>query len=362
MRLRLLPSVLLLSASCLLLGQNAPDFSGVYLRDRAKSGLRAGAGALGQRIRLLQEVDQALDDGSMLILVVTQTADSIEVTKIQNGAKATSHYDLSSSKSKKVRSRGSDMAEHAKFKNQTLLIEYKARLSWFATPIRVKENWQLSPDSRILTIQPQPFGETETYTRQASLDSALARASEASLMNKCVCVRLPTPANARAKDWDEAEIGFTAYRQLNKCMLFDAGLWGGFFKRLERSDTPNGTQFRKSGQVVSEFPDEVLLEVITKIDECASGSLWIIPILTSINPLPLELLGLRFRLRWTGSSTHDLGEVEPELRTEPWPELSRPERYYAMEIPSKGVPLTDSLEIRILTKAGNQIGCISGHI
>jgi hypothetical protein len=83
---------------------------------------------------------------------------------------------------------------------------------------------------------------------------------------------------------------------------------------------------------------------------------------TSTLPVLPELLGLRFRVRWTGSSTHDLGEVEPELLTEPWPELRPPERFHRMQIPSKGVPLSDSLEIRILTKAGNQIGCISGHI
>jgi hypothetical protein len=362
MHRRVFPCVLLLCVSSSLLAQNRPDFSGVYLRNRAKTGLQAGAGTLGQRIRLLQDVERALDDGSPLILVVTQTADLIETTKIQNGARSTNHYDLNGSKPKKVHSRGSESIGRAKFNRETLLIEYNAPLQFRGMTFRVKEKWKLSLDSRILTIQPLPSGETETFTRQPSVDSARARASEASLMNKCVCLRLPSPANARSKDWDEAELGFTAYRQLNTCVLFDAGFWGEFFKGFERSDTPNGTQFRKSGQVVSQFPDTVVLEVTTKVDDCAPRSLWIIPIVTSASPLPPELLGLRFRLRWTGSSTKDLGEVGPELLTEPWPELAQPERFYRMQIPSKGVPLTDNLEIRILTKAGNQIGCISGHI
>ena len=83
---------------------------------------------------------------------------------------------------------------------------------------------------------------------------------------------------------------------------------------------------------------------------------------TSESPLPPELLGLRFRVKWAGSSIRDLGEVEPEIVSEPWTELRAPEKVYRVEIPSKGVPLSDSLEVRILTKAGNQIGCISGHI
>jgi hypothetical protein len=181
-------------------------------------------------------------------------------------------------------------------------------------------------------------------------------------MNKCACLRLPFPADARTKDWDEAELGFTAYRQLDACFLFDAGLWGGFFKGLERSDTAKGPQFRKSGQVVSGFPDDVVLEVVTKVGDCAPGSLSILSLITSVSPLPPELLGLRFRVKWTGSSIRDLGEVQAEPRTEPWPELRKPERFYRIEIPSKGVLLTDNLEIRILTKAGNQIGCISGHM
>jgi len=319
--------------------------------------------APGQRIRSLQEVEQALDDGSPLILVVIQTADAIDTTKIQNGSKVTSHYVLNGSKSKKVRPPGSATMGRAEFKNETLLIEYNTPLPRLGGSLfPVKEKRQLSRDSRTLTIRPLRQGETETYTRQASMDSALARASETSLMNRFACLRLPFPANARTKDWDEAELGFTAYRQLNSCTLFDAGFWGDFFKGLERSETPNGTQFRKSSHLVSKFPDRVVLEVVTKVSDCGPESLWIIPVITSATTLPPELLGLHFRVKWTGSSMRDLGEVEPELLTEPWPEFRQPETFYRIEIPSKGMLLTDNLEIRILTKTGKQIGCISGHI
>lgn len=279
MRWRLLPSVLLLCASSILFAQNGPDFSGVYLRNRAKSYLRVGAGAQSQRIRLLQELEQALDDGSPLILQVTQTADSIELTRIQNGAEASSRYHLNGPKSKQARSAGSKNLGRAKFKGDTLLIESNVPGPFQMFPgltvsVRVEERWKLSPDSRLLTIRRTPsLNGTETYTRQASLDAALAQASEASLMNKCVCLRLPSPANVRSKDERGTELGFTAYRQLNTCISFDTNFAGEFFTGLERSDTPNGTQFRKSGQMVSEFPDYVALEIATKVWECARGPL-----------------------------------------------------------------------------------------
>jgi len=367
MRWRLFPSVLLLFASSFLAAQNVPDFSGVYLQNPKKTGLRPGKNSTVQHIQALEEVEQAFE-GPPLILVVTQKSDAIETTKIQNGTQDIGYYRLTSSNSKKARL---DSVGRAKLKNRTLLIEYTANRPFEELPLlptieKIEEKWELSPDASLLTIRrsisPFSVSELDTFVRQASLDSALARASEVSLVNKCVCLRLPFPANARTKDWDEAELGFTVYRQLNTCVLFDAGLWGGFFKGLERSETPNGTQFRKSGQVVSEFPSDGVLEVTVKVHDCPQETFSALSMITSPSTLPPELLGLRFRVKWTGSATRDLGEVESELLSEPWPELRPAEKFFRMQIPSKDVRLTDTLEVRILTKTGNQVGCIKGRI
>src|SRR5208282_6027923 len=86
------------------------------------------------------------------------------------------------------------------------------------------------------------------------------------------------------------------------------------------------------------------------------------PLGTTNAPPPAELFSLRFQVRWTGSSTRELGELPSELLSEPWPEQREPEHFYRIEIPAKGVPLEDSLEIRILTRTGEQIGCIRGNI
>jgi hypothetical protein len=149
---------------------------------------------------------------------------------------------------------------------------------------------------------------------------------------------------------------------LNTWVSFDADLLAEFFSGLERSDTPKGSTFRKSGRLVSEFPDSVIMDITVRVSEGSAGAGWLAPPAAAMLPFPPELVGLRFRVKWTGSSTQDLGEAQPELQTTPWRELGQPDRFYRIEVPSKGALLTDSLEVRILTKTGNQIGCIKGHI
>ena len=74
------------------------------------------------------------------------------------------------------------------------------------------------------------------------------------------------------------------------------------------------------------------------------------------------LRGLRFHLVWAGTELHDLGEVPAELHTYSHAPGFPLEGAYTMTIPADKIPITESLEVHILTAAGVQIGCISGHI
>jgi hypothetical protein len=309
----------------------------------------------------MQELEQNLGDGSPQVLVVRQTPDEIEITEIQNDARSTRHYLTYKLKSQKVHSLGTG---RAKIRKKTLLLDYAAAIPLLTSgsvSIPVNEDWKLSSDLRILTINSTLAG-TETYTRQPSLDSALARASDASPMTKCACLRLPPGAGTAVKSEGGAALGLTAYRQFNRCIVFDAGLTGEFFEGLERSDTSQGTLYRKSGRPVLEFSDELVLEISPHVFECGVRDSLVLPTENWLSPLPPEYLELRFHLRWTGSSLRDLGEVPSERVPEIWSELRPPKWLYRLQIPSKGVPVTDSLEVRILTRTGTQIGCIRGNI
>ena len=370
MSLKLTPFLLLLCSAPFLFAQNPPDFSGIYLRNPARTWMQSGRVVKPEFDRSTREVVQAIEDGSPIVLVVTQTSNAIQVTTIQNGAESVSRYSLKNSKSKGANRSDSQGIGRAKFKKDILLIESDVfqllRLSLdpsLDVVLRAGERWELSSDSRVLTVHLGPGrAPIETYTRLLSIDSALRLASESSLMNKCASLRWPSRAHGLSKIDMGANLGFTEYTQLNKRTFFDAGLSGEFFKHLEQIDTPKGTVFRRNAQIVSEFADSLDLD----IEPALNGGLPSVPVFTPMatpaGPRPPEFTELRFHIKWTGSSIRDLGEVPSELLSEPWPELRRPVKWYRLQIPSKGVPITDNLEIRILTNAGDQIGCISGHI
>jgi len=370
MYLKLTPFVLLLCSPPFLFTQNPPDFSGIYLRNPARTWFQSGRSSKSEFDRSTREVFQAIEDGSPIVLVVTQTSNAIQVTTFQNGAQSASRYSLKGSKSRGANRPDSRGIGKAQIKKEILLIKADppqlVRLSLdpsLDVVLRAGERWELSSDSRVLTVHLGPGrSPTETYTRQPSIDSALMLASGSALMNKCASLRWPSRAQGPSKIDTGANLGFTEYRQLNKGTFFDAGLSGEFFKELERVDTPGGSGFRRNGQIVSEFGDYVDLD----IEPAVSGCLPSVPLFTPMAPPPCppptESTELRFHIKWTGSSIRDLGEVPSELLSEPWPELRRPVKWYRLQIPSKGVPITDNLEIRILNNAGDQIGCISGHI
>ncbi len=54
--------------------------------------------------------------------------------------------------------------------------------------------------------------------------------------------------------------------------------------------------------------------------------------------------------------------VPSEFLLEPWREHRDPEAFYRMRIPAQDIPLTDVLEVLILSKSGEQLACIKRQI
>jgi len=80
------------------------------------------------------------------------------------------------------------------------------------------------------------------------------------------------------------------------------------------------------------------------------------------NRFPDSLKGLRFHITWAGAETRDLGEVAAELKTHTGPHGLPSDSWYEMEIPAQDVPISDTLEIHILSAAGDHLGCVCGHL
>jgi hypothetical protein len=157
-------------------------------------------------------------------------------------------------------------------------------------------------------------------------------------------------------------LGSTAFKQLGWTEAFNAGLDGEFFTHLKLMPAPGGVELRKNHVSVSNFSGSLALTVTAAIRKephwMGSSSSMVMGGWRFTD----ALRGLRFRLNWGGSESRDLGEVPAELKSQVLVKNFPPENWYEMEVPAQDVPITDSLEIHILSAAGSQIGCISGHI
>jgi hypothetical protein len=119
---------------------------------------------------------------------------------------------------------------------------------------------------------------------------------------------------------------------------------------------PGKNEFLKAGRTVSSYPDAVTLEIKPLFFDSNQT------VSSCFVAVPQEFLDLRFEVEWSGKVSRDLGEVTSELLREPWTELRPAEALYTLQIPAEGIPLDDSLEVRIFKKDGTQIGCIAGHL
>ena len=345
--------------STLAFAQTSPDFSGVYLSSPVKR---------------QPPIPGAVEP---VVLEVKQSADSFDVTTAQNGVSAATHYRFGAVPSRGVNGRRVPQLAGVRLKDEKLLIEYQVERPSSVLepgPRKVKETWELSQDRQTLTVTRKyefasspsdHFTEVATYSRQISLNAALAVADAASNMSKCNSFMPPSTQEKNVKYDVGARLGTTSFRQLDRYVLFSADLSGQLFDGLERIRQADGFEFLKNRQVVSKYSDFVILEIEPQVFHLSP---WVERVLLGTisqlpnTVLPDEFLNLRFKLKWIGSAVRELGEVEAELLTEPWTELRPPSKFYRLQVAAKDVPLTDNLEIRILTAGGKQIGCISGHI
>lgn len=313
-----------------LLGRTPADFSGVFLRTATTEGKKSSESEIPR------------------ILAIKQDSNEVVVQAIQNGETAEARYPFDAKKSDKVQ---------ARLKGRSLVLTF----SLAGQGTSISEKWQLSSDGHELTIQGEPglLNEPEIYERKHTLEEAQAEVNRAV---KSACKR-PFPFSQKAKK-DEptsyhegALLGMAYYQQVTRCVLYEAVLSGDFFKNLE-APVQARTAFRKEGREVLEFDSELMLEVEPHGSECSNTSNWV-----SVGQRPPDAThDLRFMVRWTDTPQRDFGEVQAELLHEPWRENNAPEDFYRMRIPAAGVPLTDSLEVLIFSRNGEELACIRGHI
>jgi len=341
--MRVALALLLLASS--LLAQSKPDFSGVYLRTETRFH--------GQSEAAIPRV-----------IAVKQTADEVLVSASQNLETATVHYRFVGNKNNKA---------EARLKSKNLVVKSSTEVrgpafdlfsgGWPLTQT-VEEKWELSGDAQQLMIY-RKVGQTgeyiDVYTRQSSRDAALAGVA-AARSRECAdgksWLGLKDDAVATRTYKQGYELGFVSVQRITRCVTYESALSGELFKTLVRIKDQHGSQFLKNGQNTTAFDGDLVLEVQPRPHTCVGeAGTWI-----ETSPSPESSLDLRFMVRWLGSEQRDLGEIQSELRYEPWRELNTPVAFYRMHIPAKDIPLTADLEVTIFTKSGEQLACMKGHL
>jgi hypothetical protein len=135
---------------------------------------------------------------------------------------------------------------------------------------------------------------------------------------------------------------------------------GGFFNNLKRVDGEHGTQFRRGTETLTHFPGELFLSFDIHDQPCAPGlrTFEARPYLTHEMMSTLRLSfywkhGLELRPVKNITEVHSAVEAIAPFAANLASEL--PKRYawsYQLAVPSKGVPLTDSLVLVFRTPDG----------
>jgi hypothetical protein len=353
MRTQVLFLMLLLSSGSAL-AQSMPDFCGVFLRERIED---HGAATV---------ITGAEDP---LILDIKQDAYTLRVTEEQHGVRASVIYELSGNSTMNAGPDGVRSKDQVNFHGGRLILKSEWTDPNYArtTPV-TEQTWELSPDLETLTIQPKlapdgrsarNFRRIAIFARQASLQGALEKAQAASGMNKCSTSTRPPPADLGRG----VVLGYTGFQDLVREVEFEAHLRNDFFSGLSRTGPTEAPEFRKNGRALQTYDGSLGLGKIPFVlphprylfltTEVVMG--WGDP------HLPEWLLNLQFHIKWVGPESRDVGELPAELESQPWSK-NYTRKVYQIAVPARDVPLTDTLEVHILSAAGTQLGCIRGHI
>lgn len=342
--------------------QKVPDFSGVYIETQQQFP--------SLRTKPSHPMIRQNKPSNPMVLQIGQDADLLRLTEYQNGSQAVFVYKLNGEPSTNDSPGEGQSESRVKFRDASLVITAKVNGHWAHDEVRV-ESLQLSPDLQTLTVQPEPedpvqgrlrwlFG-IDAYSRRTSLAAALEEAAKISPLNNCV-PEPPYPAK-RARDISHGvPLGEAGFEYLGWDESFSAFLSGEFFNELRLIPTRGGIEYRRNRVLVSKFSGPLNLTVVPF---WAPNPQWMhldARTLMGGSRFTDSLKGLRFHITWVGSDTHDLGEVPADLKTRPGPHGLPSDNWYEMQIPAQDVPISDTLEIHILSAAGDHLGCVCGHL
>jgi len=146
---------------------------------------------------------------------------------------------------------------------------------------------------------------------------------------------------------------------------------GTFFDQLKAyDDDVNGTIFRLGANVVTQFPDKVILDLAIHDQPCSTG---LQPVGTGVHLTQEVMNTIKLSLYWKhGVDMRPVGKVnlmhfsiDPIAPYRDTLAADLPKRYlwsYELGIPSTGVPLTDSLVLIFRTPSGHMAARVAARL
>jgi hypothetical protein len=145
-------------------------------------------------------------------------------------------------------------------------------------------------------------------------------------------------------------------RDRDVCVNFSPVMASGdFFDGLQRHETPSGDEFHKNSRLVTNFPEQLTVQLQLSISVCDAD-------IYTPAPAPGFVSGIRFRAQWKrGLAMRPVTELRVQ-RVAITSEEGDSRLLFLLKIRDQGVPLTDHLIISVISPQGKLLSRMSGRL
>jgi hypothetical protein len=145
-------------------------------------------------------------------------------------------------------------------------------------------------------------------------------------------------------------------RDQDVCVNFSPVMASGdFFDGLQRHETPSGDEFHKNSRLVTNFPEQLTIQLQLSISVCDAD-------IYTPAPAPSFVSGIRFRAQWKrGLAMRPVTELRVQ-RVAITSEEGDSRLLFLLKIRDQNVPLTDHLIISVISPQGKLLSRMSGRL
>jgi hypothetical protein len=145
-------------------------------------------------------------------------------------------------------------------------------------------------------------------------------------------------------------------RDRDVCVSFSPVMTSGdFFDGLQRHEMPSGDEFHKNSRVVTNFPEQLTVQLQLSISVCDAD-------IYTPAPAPSFVSGIRFRAQWKrGLAMRPVMDLRVQ-RVAITSEEGDSRLLFLLKIHDRDVPLTDHLIISVISPQGKLLSRMSGRL